>query len=370
MNSKNQNTSLFQKEQVIDSLKQSFVKLNPNIMIKNPIMFTVEVSTVIMLFVTVYSAFSTSQGSFVYNLWVFIILFLTLLFANFAEAIAEARGKAQADSLRKTREETPAKLIVNDKVKTVSSSQLKKGDIFECEAGDVIPADGEIIEGLASIDESAITGESAPVIREAGGDKSSVTGGTKVLSDHIKVVVTTQPGESFLDKMIALVEGASRQKTPNEIALTILLAVFTLVFLVVCITLKPMADYSNTVITIAAFLSLFVCLIPTTIGGLLSAIGIAGMDRALRANVITKSGKAVETAGDVDTLLLDKTGTITIGNRKATDFFPVEGFDKRSFIEACMLSSASDDTPEGKSIIELGREKGLSMRNLMSLIHI
>ena len=194
MNSKNQNTSLFQKEQVIDSLKQSLVKLNPNIMIKNPIMFTVEVSTVIMLFVTGYSAFSTSQGSFVYNLWVFIILFLTLLFANFAEAIAEARGKAQADSLRKTREETPAKLIVNDKVKTVSSSQLKKGDIFECEAGDVIPADGEIIEGLASIDESAITGESAPVIREAGGDKSSVTGGTKVLSDHIKVVVTTQPG--------------------------------------------------------------------------------------------------------------------------------------------------------------------------------
>lgn len=364
MNSKNQNTSLFQKEQVIDSLKQSFVKLNPNIMIKNPIMFTVEVSTVIMLFVTVYSAFSKSQGSFVYNLWVFIILFLTLLFANFAEAIAEARGKAQADSLRKTREETPAKLIVNDKVKTVSSSQLKKGDIFECEAGDVIPADGEIIEGLASIDESAITGESAPVIREAGGDKSSVTGGTKVLSDHIKVVVTTQPGESFLDKMIVLVEGASRQKTPNEIALTILLAVFTLVFLVVCITLKPMADYSNTVITIAAFLSLFVCLIPTTIGGLLSAIGIAGMDRALRANVITKSGKAVETAGDVDTLLLDKTGTITIGNRKATDFFPVEGFDKRSFIEACMLSSASDDTPEGKSIIELGREQGLRMRNL------
>lgn len=364
MNSKNQNTSLFQKEQVLESLKQSFVKLNPKIMIKNPIMFTVEISTLIMLFVTIYSVFSTSQGSFVYNLWVFIILFLTLLFANFAEAIAEARGKAQADSLRKTREETPAKLNINGKIKTVSSSQVKKGDVFECEAGDVIPADGEIIEGLASIDESAITGESAPVIREAGGDKSSVTGGTKVLSDHIKVVVTTQPGESFLDKMIALVEGASRQKTPNEIALTILLAVFTLVFLVVCITLKPIADYSNTVITIAAFLSLFVCLIPTTIGGLLSAIGIAGMDRALRANVITKSGKAVETAGDIDTLLLDKTGTITIGNRKATDFYPVDGIDKRSFVEACMLSSASDDTPEGKSIIELGREQGIRMRNL------
>ena len=364
MNSKDQNTSLFQKDQVMESLKQSFVKLNPKMMVKNPIMFTVEVSTVIMGFVTVYSAFNTSQGSFTYNLWIFVILFLTLLFANFAEAIAEARGKAQADSLRKTREETPAKLIVNGKVTTVSSSQLKKGDIFECEAGDVIPADGEIIEGLASIDESAITGESAPVIREAGGDKSSVTGGTKVLSDHIRAVVTTQPGESFLDKMIALVEGASRQKTPNEIALTILLAVFTLVFLVVCITLKPLADYSGTVITIAAFLSLFVCLIPTTIGGLLSAIGIAGMDRALRANVITKSGKAVETAGDIDTLLLDKTGTITIGNRKATDFYPVAGLDKRRFIEACMLSSASDDTPEGKSIIELGREQGLRMRNL------
>lgn len=364
MNSKDQNTSLFQKDQVMESLKQSFVKLNPKMMVKNPIMFTVEVSTVIMGFVTVYSAFSTSQGSLTYNLWIFVILFLTLLFANFAEAIAEARGKAQADSLRKTREETPAKLIVNGKVTTVSSSQLKKGDIFECEAGDVIPADGEIIEGLASIDESAITGESAPVIREAGGDKSSVTGGTKVLSDHIRAVVTTQPGESFLDKMIALVEGASRQKTPNEIALTILLAVFTLVFLVVCITLKPLADYSGTVITIAAFLSLFVCLIPTTIGGLLSAIGIAGMDRALRANVITKSGKAVETAGDIDTLLLDKTGTITIGNRKATAFYPVAGLDKRMFIEACMLSSASDDTPEGKSIIELGREHGLRMRNL------
>lgn len=327
-------------------------------------MFTVEVSTFFMLLVTIYSAFSNTQGSFVYNLLVFVILFITILFANFAEAIAEARGKAQADSLRKTREETPAKLVVDGQVKWVNSSQLKKGDIFECEAGDVIPADGEIIEGLASIDESAITGESAPVIREAGGDKTSVTGGTKVLSDHIRVKVTTQPGESFLDKMIALVEGASRQKTPNEIALTILLAVFTLVFLVVCITLKPMADYSNTVISIAAFLSLFVCLIPTTIGGLLSAIGIAGMDRALRANVITKSGKAVETAGDIDTLLLDKTGTITIGNRRATAFYPVSGMDKHSFVEACLMSSVSDDTPEGKSIIELGHEIGVRMRSL------
>ena len=243
-------------------------------------------------------------------------------------------------------------------------SQLKKGDYFECVAGDIIPADGEVVEGLASIDESAITGESAPVIRESGGDKSSVTGGTKVLSDRIKVLVTARPGESFLDKMIALVEGASRQKTPNEIALTILLAVFTLVFLVVCITLKPAADYSGTEISIAALISLFVCLIPTTIGGLLSAIGIAGMNRALRANVITKSGKAVETAGDISTLLLDKTGTITIGNRKATGFFPVQGFDKQAFVEACLMSSVSDDTPEGKSIIELGHEYGVHMRNL------
>lgn len=362
--SNNNNSSLFQREQVIESVKHSFVKLDPRQMIKNPIMFTVEVCTAIMLPVTIYSAFNSAQGSFAYNAWVFVILFITLLFANFAEAIAEARGKAQADSLRKTREETPAKLYVNGTIKTVSSSQLKKGDEFVCDSGDVIPADGEIVEGLASIDESAITGESAPVIREAGGDKSSVTGGTKVLSDHIRVVVTTQPGESFLDKMIALVEGASRQKTPNEIALTILLAVFTLVFLIVCITLKPFADYTGTVITIASFLSLFVCLIPTTIGGLLSAIGIAGMDRALRANVITKSGKAVETAGDVDTLLLDKTGTITIGNRKATEFYPVEGIDKQELIRYCLLSSVSDDTPEGKSIVELAHKDGVRMRDL------
>lgn len=366
MNTKNKNNSLFQKDQLKASLKQSFVKLNPRLMVKNPIMFTVEIATFFMLPVTVYSAVSDAQGSVIYNFSVFVILFLTLLFANFAEAIAEARGKAQADSLRKTREETPAKRVTGGKLESVSSSQLKKGDVFECEAGDVIPADGEIIEGLASIDESAITGESAPVIREAGGDKSSVTGGTKVLSDRIRVVVTTQPGESFLDKMIALVEGASRQKTPNEIALTILLAVFTLVFLVVCITLKPMADYSGTTITIAAFLSLFVCLIPTTIGGLLSAIGIAGMDRALRANVITKSGKAVETAGDVDTLLLDKTGTITIGNRKATAFHPVKEIPLHRFVEICMLSSVADDTPEGKSIIELGREQGIRMHTLQT----
>ena len=360
----NKSASLFEKEQVLTRLKQSFVKMDPRIMVKNPIMFTVEVCTAIMFLVMIYSIFDNAQGSFVYNAWVFVILFITLLFANFAEAIAEARGKAQADSLRKTREETPAKLLVNGQIKTTSSSQLKKGDVFICEAGDTIPADGEIINGLASIDESAITGESAPVIREAGGDKSSVTGGTKVLSDRIEVLVTQQPGESFLDKMIALVEGASRQKTPNEIALTILLAGFTLVFLIVCVTLKPFADYTGTVITIASFLSLFVCLIPTTIGGLLSAIGIAGMDRALRANVITKSGKAVETAGDIDTLLLDKTGTITIGNRKATHFYPANGLENHAFAEICMMSSLSDETPEGKSIVELARESGLRVHNL------
>lgn len=363
----NKAASLFPRELVIESLKQSFVKLNPKTMFRNPIMFIVEIVTFVMLFVTIWSAATGdhTQGSFGYNMLVFIVLFVTLLFANFAEAIAEARGKAQADSLRKTREETPAKLIsANGSITTVSSSQLKKGDVFICEAGDTIPSDGEIIEGLASIDESAITGESAPVIREAGGDKSSVTGGTKVLSDQIRVKVTTQPGESFLDKMIALVEGASRQKTPNEIALTILLAGFTLVFVVVCGTLKPMADYSNTQITIAAFISLFVCLIPTTIGGLLSAIGIAGMDRALRANVITKSGKAVETAGDIDTLLLDKTGTITIGNRKATQFYPVKWIDEQAFVQACLMASLSDETPEGKSIVELGREKGVRIRDL------
>lgn len=355
---------LFERNLIRSSVKQSFAKLDPRQMIKNPIMFMVEICTAVMLPVTIYSAFSPEQGSLAYNAWVLIVLFITLLFANFAEAIAEARGKAQADSLRKTREETPAKRFVGGKVEMVSSSMLKKGDEFVCEAGDVIPADGEIVEGLASIDESAITGESAPVIREAGGDKSSVTGGTKVLSDRIRVVVTTQPGESFLDKMIALVEGASRQKTPNEIALTILLAVFTLVFLVVCITLKPFADYTGTVITIASFLSLFVCLIPTTIGGLLSAIGIAGMDRALRANVITKSGKAVETAGDVDTLLLDKTGTITIGNRKATAFYPAAGIDRQQFVHYCLLASVSDDTPEGKSIVELAHQEGEAQDNV------
>jgi potassium-transporting ATPase ATP-binding subunit len=350
---KSDKNTLFQRDQVREAFVHSFVKLNPRLLFRNPVMFTVEIGTAVMLVVSIFSLTNKTQGSFGYNFTVFIVLFLTVLFANFAEAIAEARGKAQAESLRKTREETPARLLVDGKETRVMSSQLKKGDVFICETGDNIPTDGEIIEGIATIDESAITGESAPVIRESGGDKSSVTGGTKVLSDKIKVMVTTQPGESFLDKMIALVEGASRQKTPNEIALTILLAGFTLIFVIVCVTLKPFGDYANTPITIAAFISLFVCLIPTTIGGLLSAIGIAGMDRALRANVITKSGKAVETAGDLDTLLLDKTGTITIGNRKATQFWPATGISPDDLITACVLSSLADETPEGKSIVEL-----------------
>ncbi|WP_018613167.1 potassium-transporting ATPase subunit KdpB [Segetibacter koreensis] len=359
--------NLFEPKQVKEAVTQSFKKLNPVIQFRNPVMFTVWIGTLVMAFVSVWiAAGETSQGSLAYNMVITAILFITLLFANFAEAIAEARGKAQADSLRKAREDTPAKKVFSvgeiyvDEIKVIPSSQLRKGDLFVCEAGDVIAMDGEIVQGIATIDESAITGESAPVIREAGGDKSSVTGGTKVLSDRIKVKVTTEPGETFLDKMIALVEGASRQKTPNEIALTILLASFTLVFVIVCVTLKPFGDYANTPITIGAFISLFVCLIPTTIGGLLSAIGIAGMDRALRANVITKSGKAVETAGDLDTILLDKTGTITIGNRRATNFWSTDGITENEFIELATWGSLADETPEGKSIVELAASKGVS----------
>ena len=354
-----QSQSLFQPALVAEAVKQAFVKLDPRVMFRNPVMFTVEIGTVVMFLVTIGLLIKpdAAQGSFGYNCTVFIVLFLTLLFANFAEAIAEARGKAQADSLRKTRQDTPATVRQPDgSLTSVNSAQLQKGQVFVVEAGEIIPTDGEIIEGLATIDESAITGESAPVIREAGGDKSSVTGGTKVLSDRIVVLVTTAPGESFLDKMIALVEGASRQKTPNEIALTILLAGFTLVFVIVCVTLQPFARYAHTPIAVASFIALFVCLIPTTIGGLLSAIGIAGMDRALRANVITKSGKAVETAGDIDVLLLDKTGTITIGNRKATHFWPAPGISERELVEAATLSSLHDETPEGKSIVELAQQ--------------
>ena len=355
---------LFTPDLVKQGLREAVVKLKPQLMIKNPVMFTVEIGTLVMLVVTVLSLINPDlgEGSFGYNLAITILLFLTVLFGNFAEALAEARGKAQAATLRKTREETTARRVNSDgSVQEVPSSQLNKGDIYLAEPGDIIPADGEIVEGLASIDESAITGESAPVIREADTDHSGVIGGTRVLSDRIKVMVSTQPGESFLDKMISLVEGANRQKTPNEIALTILLSSFTIVFLLVTVTLKPFAEYANTPITIAALVSLFVCLIPTTIGGLLSAIGIAGMDRALRANVIAKSGKAVETAGDIDTVLLDKTGTITIGNRKATGFFPADGVDYKEFVRLCAISSLSDNTPEGKSIVELAKEEKVTV---------
>ena len=364
-----QSPSLFQPALVREAIGQAFVKLNPRTMFRNPVMFTVEIGTVVMLFVTLGLLVNPDarQGSFGYNFTVLVVLFLTLLFANFAEAIAEARGKAQADSLRKTRQDTPANVRQPDgQMVAVNSAQLQKGQVFVVEAGEIIPTDGEIIEGLATIDESAITGESAPVIREAGGDKSSVTGGTKVLSDRIVVQVTTAPGESFLDKMIALVEGASRQKTPNEIALTILLAGFTLVFVIVCVTLAPFAEYAKTPLAVSAYIALFVCLIPTTIGGLLSAIGIAGMDRALRANVITKSGKAVETAGDIDVLLLDKTGTITIGNRKATHFWPAPGVAIAQFVAFATLSSLTDETPEGKSIVELARDNKVDPAQLRS----
>ncbi len=357
-------SKLFQKDLVIQALNDSFVKLNPKAMIKNPVMFVVEIGTVIMIVMSIYLLVKPDavQGSFAYNSAIAVILFVTLIFANFAEALAEARGKAQAETLRKTRQETPANVLMpNGDIKAVMSSDLKKGDVFITAAGEIIATDGEIIEGIATIDESAITGESAPVIREAGGDRSGVTGGTKVLTDMIKVQVTTEKGESFLDKMITLVEGAKRQKTPNEIALTILLSGFTIMFLIVTVTLEPFGRFANTPIAIASLISLFVCLIPTTIGGLLSAIGIAGMDRALRANIIAKSGRAVETAGDIDVLLLDKTGTITIGNRKATNFYNVNGMPDGEFIKYCALSSISDETPEGKSIIELARKSNVDV---------
>ncbi len=356
---KSKTTNMFNSHLVRRAAIHAVTKFDPRSMIRNPVMFTVEIGTAVMLAVCVWiMAGGEAQGSLGYNLLILAILAGTIYFANFAEALAEARGKAQAESLRRTREETPARRVIQgpgqqERIEQVSSADLRQGDIFLCETGDIIPADGEIIEGLATIDESAITGESAPVIREAGGDKSSVTGGTKVLSDHIRVRVSAAPGESFLDKMIQLVEGANRQKTPNEIALTILLAGFTLVFIIVTVTLHPFSNFANAPITVSAFIALFVCLIPTTIGGLLSAIGIAGMDRAFQANVIAKSGRAVETAGDVDVLLLDKTGTITIGNRKATAFHPSAGVSPQEFTRAVALSALADETPEGKSILEL-----------------
>ncbi len=338
---------------------RSFVMLDPRTMMRNPVMFLVEVGTILTALVTVQSiAGGAATGLIVYQAALTILLLLTVLFANFAEALAEARGKAQADSLRATRQDTPAYRLADLGSPTgevISSTRLRTGDYVVVEAGQVIPADGEVVDGVASVDESAITGESAPVIREAGGDRSGVTGGTRVLSDRIIVQVTAEPGQSFLDRMIALVEGASRQKTPNEIALTIVLAAFSLIFLIVTATLYPMARYFDLTLDIPTLIALLVCLIPTTIGALLAAIGIAGMDRALMANILAKSGKAVELAGDVDTLLLDKTGTITMGNRRATHFAPLGGATERHVARLAGLASMADQTPEGKSILELAR---------------
>ena len=337
-------------------LLESLRKLNPLYLAKNPVMFIVLIGTVITLILSLEKLFS--GRSFAYELAITVMLFLTVLFATFAESIAEARGKAQAASLRAARSDTPARRITAHGEETVSSTQLAHDDRVRVAAGQLVPADGEIIEGLAMVDESAITGESAPVLREAGGDFSSVTGGTKVISDQITVRITSLPGESFLDRMIALVEGANRQKTPNEIALGILLAGFTLIFVLVVVTLLPLAAFIGTRLEVTTLIALLVCLIPTTIGGLLPAIGIAGMDRALRANVIAKSGRAVEVAGDIDTILLDKTGTITLGNRQATAFLPAPGISEERLAHAAHISSLADNTPEGKSIVELAILRG------------
>ncbi|SDX96581.1 potassium-transporting ATPase subunit KdpB [Paenibacillus sp. CF384] len=350
------------KEIASQAILDAFKKLNPVVMMKNPVMFIVEVGTVITLLLSIWpDLFGTDTVGRGYNVTVFFILLFTVLFGNFAEALAEGRGKAQADTLRKTKSETMAKLVQRDGTyKQVPSTQLKKGDIVRVEAGELIPTDGEIIEGLASIDESAITGESAPVIKEAGGDFSSVTGGTRVASDFIVVKVMTDPGESFLDRMISLVEGAKRQKTPNELALTTLLAVLTIIFLIVIITMVPMAKYLNVNLDIATLIALLVCLIPTTIGALLSAIGIAGMDRVTQYNVLAMSGKAVEAAGDIDTLILDKTGTITYGNRMAAEFIPVKGVTAKEMTFVALQASVKDETPEGRSIVELAGKLGES----------
>ncbi len=354
-----QKKSVFAPDLVRVALVQAIVKLNPRSMARNPVMFVVEIGTAVTAFLTV--ANIVNAQPFVYELAITLLLLFTVLFANFAEALAEARGKAQAASLRSARSDTRARRLEGNEEVLVSSLDLSRGDKIVVSAGEFIPGDGEIVEGVATIDESAITGESAPVVREAGTDHSGVTGGTKVLSDRIVIEITSNPGESFLDRMISLVEGASRQKTPNEIALSILLSALTLIFLIVVATLLPIAGFVQTTVSITTLVALLVCLIPTTIGGLLPAIGIAGMDRALRANVIAKSGKAVEVAGDIDTLLLDKTGTITIGNRQATAFSPVKGVAAGELAEAAHLASLADPTPEGKSIVALAKEGGSSL---------
>ncbi len=354
---------LFTKEIIREAVIGSFKKLNPKIMIENPVMFVVEIGFFLTLLLTFFPNLfgETGNNLALYNGIVSLILFITLLFANFAESIAEGRGKAQANSLKQTKKDIKAKLVLKDgSIKIVNSEEIKKGDIVLVEAGDLIPTDGVVIEGLASIDESAITGESAPVIKESGGDFSSVTGGTTVKSDWIKVEITASPGESFLDKMISLVEGAKRQRTPNEIALSTLLITLTAIFIIVIVTLYPIADYIGVKLSISTLIALLVCLIPTTIGALLSAIGIAGMDRVTKFNVIAMSGKAVEACGDIDTIILDKTGTITYGNRLAADFFPVLGVDKEKLIKYALISSLKDTTPEGKSTVDLAHKLGIT----------
>src|ERR1700674_2557382 len=354
---------LFDPEIIRRATWESFVKLDPRKVAKNPVMFVVEVGAALTTAFVIKDAIAGASGVF-FGVQIAFWLWFTVVFANFAEAMAEARGKAQADALRKTKVDTVAKkCLADDKFEMVPGSKLRCDDVVYCEAGDLIPGDGEVIDGVASVDESVITGESAPVIRESGGDRSAVTGGTKVLSDHITIGITSNPGETFLDRMIALVEGAVRQKTPNEIALNILIAGLTLIFLLAVATLPPYAKYaiqavgSGAAPTVAVLVSLLVCLIPTTIGGLLSAIGIAGMDRVMQHNVLAMSGKAVEASGDVDTLLLDKTGTITLGNRQAVEFLTVGGVSENELADAAQLSSLADETPEGRSIVVLAKEK-------------
>jgi K+-transporting ATPase ATPase B chain len=353
---------LFDPPIVKRAIGDSFVKLNPRTMMKNPVMFVVEVGALMTTILAVRDlASGAAIGGFTFQITLW--LWFTVLFANFAEAMAEGRGKAQADTLRKTKTETSARKIINGKTETVAAAMLRAGDVVMVEAGETIPGDGDVIEGIASVDESAITGESAPVIRESGGDRSAVTGGTKVLSDWIKVKITSNPGETFLDRMIALVEGAQRQKTPNEIALNIVIAGLTLVFLLAVVTLQPFAAFSvkasgsGAAPSVTVLISLLVCLIPTTIGGLLSAIGIAGMDRVMQHNVLAMSGKAVEAAGDINTLLLDKTGTITLGNRQAVEFIPLAGVTEAEVADAAQLSSLADETPEGRSIVVLAKQR-------------
>lgn len=360
---KKDKTKFITKDILRSSILGAFQKLDLRYMIKNPVMFVVEIGFLFTLVLTVFpTLFGGSEEYRVYNGVVTVVLFVTVLFANFAESIAEGRGKAQAASLKKTKQDTKARLLLaNGEEKVINASELKKGDIVLVKTGEVIPNDGEIIEGVASVDESAITGESAPVTREAGGDFSSVTGGTTVVSDWLKIKIVAEPGQSFLDKMIALVEGASRQKSPNEIALNTLLIVLTLIFLIVIVSLYPFAQYLGVQMPISWLIALMVCLIPTTIGGLLSAIGIAGMDRVTRFNVIAMSGKAVEACGDVDTMILDKTGTITYGNRLAAEFYPVKGVAKEDLTDYCVMCSLMDATPEGKSTVELGRNFGCAI---------